>query len=117
MFAIGVVIAIAFAFLALSLLSPAARIRKQLRPFVGRTVLVTNSRLVIESVTAIGAGLHIRFRCHDGSLVKLKVAQPTAVSISPERIEIAGARYVQWGSRRSPAGTNDSPAVVLTLTT
>ena len=93
-----------------SQLSRAGQIKRQLRPFVGRTVLLPDdSQLTIESIAAIGPGLHIKFRRTDNSRINLKVAQPTSVSITAERIEIPDARYVQWGSRKGP------PPVVLKL--
>lgn len=84
---------------------------------VGKTVGIAlwgsaQQEAVVESVFAIGAGLHIYFR-REGSRVHLKVAQPTSVSIAGTRIEIADARYVQWADRK--VRRSEGPAVVLEM--
>ncbi len=68
---------------------------------------------VLESVNAIGAGVHVFFRSHSGRAMHLKVAQPFGTALSPDRIVIAVARYVQWnGARVNPVAGTD--ALVIT---
>ena len=119
--AIGIVSGILVVLLSLTLLGPAARIRRSLRPFVGRTVHVAmwgavpdQSAFVIDSVRSLGAGLLILLRrASDGRRILLKVAQPKSASITPVRAAIAHARYVQWDRRKGSAGSKTEPAVTL----
>jgi hypothetical protein len=73
---------------------------------------------VVETITGIGAGLYIQLFRHDdeNSGGVLKIAQPQGESLGDERIEIASAKYVQWGRIRveRPVGTS-APALVITL--
>lgn len=63
----------------------------------------------IESVRALGAGLHLLVSCGSGPL-QIKIAQPGAVREDGQRIEIGTAKYVQCNDRplRQVAG---APAV------
>ena len=123
MIAIGVVVAGVLFMLLASTLSRAGRIKRDLKPFIGKTVRVTNwgaapddGAFTIESVSSVGAGLLIWLRRDaETARILLKVAQPTAASITPARIEIADARYVQWNRGKRAARVKTSPAVVLTL--
>ena len=111
-----------------SLFGRPARLSAALRPLVGRVVRVSawgeplpgsaGALYVVETITGIGAGLHIQLFRHDdedsGGI--LKIAQPEGESLGDERIEIASAKYVQWarGKVARPAGTR-APALVITL--
>ena len=109
-----------------SLLGKAARLSAALRPLVGRTVRVEvwgeplggsgDGLFEVESITGIGAGLHLRLAGPDDSGGILKIAQPDAETLGDERIEIAAASYVQWARKTlaRPAGTR-GPALVLSL--
>src|SRR5436190_2210166 len=120
----GVIAAAFLLMLTASTLSRAASIKRSLKPFIGRTARVSmwgavpdESPFVIDSVSSFGVGLIIWLRREpSGAKTMMKVAQPTEARISPTRIEITDARYVQWGRRKGAAGVKTSPAVVLTLT-
>jgi hypothetical protein len=111
-----------------SLLGRPARLSAALKPLVGRVVRVSawgeplpgsaGALYVVETITGIGARLHIQLFRHDDeeSGGVLKIAQPAGETLGDERIEIASAKYVQWARRKvdRPAGTRE-PALVITL--
>lgn len=66
----------------------------------------------VESVLALGAGLHFWFRTAGGATVHLKIAQPWAETVSPEAVIIKNAKYVQLSGRRLPRAEGH-PAVEL----
>jgi hypothetical protein len=70
--------------------------------------------LVLTSVNALGAGVHLFFKVQGGGSMHLKVAQPKVSSLASDRIVIGSARYVQWNGKRLPREGSD-PAVVITL--
>jgi len=120
MIAIAIVIAGLLLMLLAAPLSHAGRIRKSLRPFVGRSVRlevwgspIDPSPMTIDSVIAVGAGLHLYFRSN-GHRTHMKIAQPKTIAISGDRIEIPQAKYVQSAGRALPK--RDAPAVVLYFT-
>ena len=113
---------------AVFLLSSTAAARQPLpealRAFLGREVTVrlwgtpppepASPNLVVEDVNVIGAGVHVFFKSAAGYGIHLKVAQPSEIALSSERVAIGAARYVQWvGMRLAPA--SDAPAVVISL--
>jgi hypothetical protein len=61
-------------------------------------------------VNVIGAGTHLFFTMPDGSSAHLKVAQPRDATLAPDRVTIAGARYVQWNATKLER--NDEAAAV-----
>jgi hypothetical protein len=68
--------------------------------------------LVVTSVNALGAGVHVFFNGHGKGAMHLKVAQPQDPSLASESVVIGSARYVQWNGKRLPReGT--APAVVI----
>ena len=56
--------------------------------------------LVLASVNIISVGVHVFFRAPSGPLLHLKVAQPKRPAVSPGRVIIGAARYVQWNVTR-----------------
>jgi hypothetical protein len=70
--------------------------------------------LAVESVNVIGAGLHIFFATRGGASIHLKVAQPRANDITPERVVLGGARYVQWAGHKIPR-VQGAPALSVVL--
>lgn len=66
----------------------------------------------LESVLALGAGLHFWFRTAGGTRAHLKVAQPSGETVSPEAVIIKNAKYVQLSGRRLPRAEGH-PAVEL----
>jgi hypothetical protein len=52
--------------------------------------------LVLTSVNIISFGVHVFFKPSSGSLLHLKVAQPKRSIVTPDRVVIGTARYVQW---------------------
>lgn len=106
-------------------MSGANRIADSLAGFVGKRVAVDvwgaplpasgDGHLVVESVTAFGAGLLIRLRAGaDNPGVLLKVAQPRADMVSGELAEIHEAAYVSWaGTRLTRGARGQAPAVTI----
>lgn len=117
---IGIATALVAFFVAANLISRVAAMASRLRPFIGRTVtarawknpLAGADAFEVTSVRAIGAGLHIYLRPAGGSAVHLKIAQPRGVEITESGVEVADAKYVQWGGHklvRQPS----APALVI----
>jgi hypothetical protein len=70
--------------------------------------------LVLASVNIIGLGVHVFFRAPSGPVLHLKVAQPNGPIVTPDRVVIRTARYVQWNvTRVEPVDGN--PAVCIAL--
>jgi hypothetical protein len=74
---------------------------------------VVDGTLVVSSVNALGAGVHVFFD-GPGGATHLKIAQPKDATFSTARVAIGSARYVQWNSTRLPSG-NSAPALVIAL--
>ena len=107
-------------FAAATLLSRVATLSNQLESFKGKIVRVEGwgvdlgqgAGLKVDSVRALGAGLHIYFS--PGK--HLKIAQPRRSEIGSGSAIIADAAYVQWEERKitKPADRN-IPALVLRI--
>lgn len=120
---IGIVAALASFFAAGSLISKVGTLSSKLRPFIGRTVTVRvwgnklpdGELFTVESVSAIGAGLHIYLRPHpDGAPMHLKIAQPRQPQVTESTLEIADAKYIQWAGRKiRREGDGSVPAFVM----
>ena len=72
--------------------------------------------LVVTSVNALGAGVHVFFDAPGGVRMHLKVAQPKDPAIAPGSVTIGSARYVQWNGKTQRGGPG-APAVVIALAT
>ncbi len=71
--------------------------------------------LVLTSVNALGAGIHIFFSIDGDASMHLKVAQPGDSTITPNTVVISTARYIQWnGKKISQVG--NAPALFLART-
>jgi hypothetical protein len=68
----------------------------------------------IESIRALGVGLHLFVNCGTGSSTHIKIAQPGSVRIAERRVEIGVAKYVQCAGRKLPR-VAEAPAVSVTL--
>jgi hypothetical protein len=93
--------------LASSLATARFPLTRRLSAFRGRSVEVrfwgappSEGPLVLASVNIIGVGVHVFFGEPSGRLLHLKVAQPSRMTISPDRVVISAARYVQWEGRK-----------------
>jgi hypothetical protein len=95
----------ALALLASSLATSWVPLTKGLAGFRGQTVDVllwgalppnAPDGLVLTSVNIISFGVHVFFRASSGPLLHLKVAQPKGPAVTPDRVIIRTARYVQW---------------------
>jgi hypothetical protein len=75
---------------------------------------LSGATLVLTSVNALGAGVHVFFNVPGGGAVHLKVAQPQDPSLAADSVVIGSARYVQWNGKRLPQGSN-GPAVAIAL--
>ena len=119
-----VVAAMATVMLASSLSTSRLPLTRALRGFEGRAVDVLlwgappldahGPYLVLESVNVISVGVHLFFKEGSGPLLHLKIAQPRGPSLTPERVSIATAKYVQWNATRLKAVVG-APAVSITL--
>ena len=95
-------------FLLATTLSQAGRLSESLSVFRGRPLEIRvwgkplDSQCSIDSIRAIGAGLHLFVRLGDGPPRHLKVAQPRGATIDERSAEIAEAAYVQWAGRKVP---------------
>jgi hypothetical protein len=104
-------------------LSHAGRLSEALRSFRNRPVeiLVWGEPLPgqteasqIESIRAIGAGLHFFLTRDNSTPAHLKIAQPQSTRVGERTAEIGEARYVQWESRKLPR-TTGTPAVTVVI--
>jgi hypothetical protein len=112
-------------FLTGTLLSRAGRLSKSLAPWVksrvhvevwGRPLEGSGEQVFeIDRIAAFGAGLLIHLRpIAGGPRSLLKIAQPLASRFENGRLEIADARYVSWGGKKLPRGSESKmPALVL----
>ena len=118
------VFVLASVFLVASAFSIAGRAARDLQGFRGRRARVlarglplpgSEGPLFIESVASLGVGLLIRLQAEPGAprSILLKIAQPRDVLISPDRLTIDGAAYVQWGGRRIKRVDGDSSAALV----
>lgn len=110
---------------ALGVLGKPGQFVRQLGPFVGRDVTVKvfghalpdldATMLRVASIESLAFGLWIRLRLPSGERIKLKVAQPTKLVLTPSMAEVSFAGYVQWNSRRikGPDGRRAPGAVTL----
>src|SRR5262245_27130673 len=98
------VAAIAAVFLASSLSTSRVPLTRHLRELAGHPVEIRlwgappeplGSRFVLESVSLLGAGVHVFFNT-TGRVMHLKVAQPSGPVLSADRVVVANAKYVQW---------------------
>ena len=103
-----------------SRLSQAGKLSRPLQALVGSPVRVQvwgealEGELRVESVMAIGAGLHLYLVPASGKRTHLKIAQPGRATGGGDRWSIGFARYVEWRRRRlSRADDPAVPAVVL----
>ena len=112
-----VVAAGALALLASSLATSRVPLTRSLAGFRGQTVDVllwgappphAPAGLVITSVNIISFGVHVFFQAPSGPVLHLKVAQPKQPVLTPDRVIIGTARYVQWNVTKieSVAGTS-----------
>lgn len=120
----GIGVAVVAFLVAGTAMSGANRIASSLVGFVGKRVIVDawgapipvtgGSYLVVESVTAFGAGLLIRLRVGaDGNGVLLKMAQPRAATVGDEIAEIREAAYVSWGGTKLTRGARGQERAVI----
>lgn len=95
----------ALGFLATSLATSRVPLTRTLAEFRGQTVDVllwgapppkASAGLVLTSVNIISFAIHVFFDDPSGSPLHLKVAQPKRAIVSPDRVVIGTARYVQW---------------------
>jgi hypothetical protein len=108
-----------------SLLSVAGGLTKSLAPLLNRPVEIRiwgeplpnacHGSCQIESIRALGAGLHLFVSCGSGSPTHIKIAQPGSVRIAERRLEIGAAKYVQCAGRNLPR-VAEAPAVSVTVT-
>jgi hypothetical protein len=115
----------AIVFLLTSILAARKPLPATIRTFQGRPVVVRlwgipptvpdGADLLVESVSVIGAGLHVYFNAGPGRPIHLKVAQPRDSTQSSRRVVIHSARYVQW-SGVTVAPVAGAPAVVVEVT-
>ncbi|MEJ2367394.1 MAG: hypothetical protein P8Z49_03345 [Acidobacteriota bacterium] len=97
---------------AMSILGKAGRFSGALKPFISKQVrpeiwgkplpgTKEGAILQVDSIAAVGVGLWIYLRpISGGKRIKLKIAQPTTLTVSPSGAEITFAGYAQWDSRR-----------------
>ena len=123
----GIGVAVVAFLVAVTAMSAANRIASSLVGLVGKRVVVevwgapipvTGDRhLVVQSVTAFGAGLLIRLRATaDAPGVLLKVAQPKAAIVSETGAEIHEAAYVSWaGTKLTRGAGGEARAVIIRL--
>ncbi len=119
-----ITIAAALLFVLGSSLSVAGGLAKSLTPLLNRPVeiRVWGERLPdaghgscrIESIKAIGVGLHLFVSCGSGSPTHVKIAQPGSVRIAERGVEIGAAKYVQCAGRNLPR-VAEAPAVSVTV--
>lgn len=115
---------VVFGFIAGSLLGQAGRLADAISPMKGHRVQVSvwgagipgfaAGEFQLDSVAAIGAGLHVFLRSDCGLRGDLKVAQPGPATVTAGSVEIQNAKYVSWkGQRINPPQDCHSPAVTI----
>ena len=115
---------VVFGFVAGSLLSKAGRLAVAISPMKRHRVQVSvwdsgipgseTGELQLDSVTSIGAGLHLFLRSDSGLRGDLKVAQPDSATVTADLVTIQNAKYVSWkGQQINPPQHTSSPAVTI----
>jgi hypothetical protein len=104
------VLAFVAVFLVGSAFTVAGRTARSLQRFRGVRVRVavwglplsrTEASFYVESIASLGVGLLIRLQPAPGAKrTVLKIAQPSGVLLSGDRLTIGQAGYVQWSGRR-----------------
>lgn len=126
---IGPALALPFITVAIGILGRPGQFARKLQTFQGQQARVeiwgtappglTADVFKIDSVTCLGVGIWI-YLCSasDGRKTKLKIAQPTTMSLNSAAAEIGFAGYAQWDGKRikDPRGRRAPGTVVLTLT-
>lgn len=117
-------IALFFLLLLATSLSPSGRLTEALRTFQHRPLEIRvwgeplpqtgEGPCQIESLRAIGAGLHLFVRCATDEITHLKIAQPRAARIGDQIAEIREAAYVQWSGKKLRR-TSGSSAITITI--
>jgi hypothetical protein len=118
-----IVVAMAALLLASSLATSHVPVTRRLAAFRGRSVEVrfcgappAEEHLVLASVNIISVGVHVFFTEPSGRLLHLKIAQPSQVTISPDRVVISAAKYVQWqGKKVKSIPGSDAVSIASTL--
>jgi hypothetical protein len=115
-------IASAFVLFVGSSFSVAGRLTKSLAPLLNRPVEIriwgeplpneSQGSCRIESIKALGVGLHLFVSCGSGSPTHIKIAQPGSVRVAGQRVEIGAAKYVQCAGRNLPR-VAEAPAVTV----
>jgi|SRR5215212_9672000 len=103
--------------------SHAGRLSESLRAFQNRPVEIRiwgeplppigGSSCQIESIRALGAGLHLFVKSGDGPAKHLKIAQPRGTQVTERSAEIHEAAYVQWVGKKQ-ARVEGTPALKVT---
>ncbi len=111
------------ALLASSLATSRVPLTRGLAGFRGQTVdvLLWGTRppqaptdLVLTSVNIISIGVHVFFQAPSGPVLHLKVAQPKGPIVTPDRVVIRTARYVQWNvTKVEPVDDNSAVCIAL----
>ena len=124
---IGVVLGLGSFFAAGTLFGKGHKVVTALQPFVSKLVRVeiwgveppslSNGSYRIDSMSAIGAGLHIFLQAVSGGpLTDLKVAQPERMKLEDGRFEVPEAAYVSLSGRKlKPIDGTKEPALVVFL--
>ena len=120
-----IVVAVLALLLLATSLSHAGQLLEPLRIFRNRPVEIriwgdqvppnAGASFRIESVRALGAGLHLFVRSGDGPLKHLKIAQPRDAEVTERVAEIGEAAYVQWLDQRQTRRLGH-PALELIIT-
>jgi hypothetical protein len=110
--------------LLLTAFTRAGRLSQSLQPFKNRRVEVRiwgrrppqhgDASCEIQSIRALGEGLHLFVRCAASRTEHIKIAQPTMDSVSSEIAQIGQAKYIQWGGKQCPRVAGQ-PALTLTV--
>ena len=75
---------------------------------------ILGATLILTSVNALGAGVHVFFSVQGGGTMHLKVAQPQDPRLASDSVVLSSARYVQWNGKRLPR-VGGAPAVAIEL--
>jgi hypothetical protein len=75
---------------------------------------ISDATLVLASVNALGAGVHVHFNVRGGGAMHLKIAQPKDPRLAAHSVVLGSARYVQWNGKRL-SRVSGAPAVTITL--
>ena len=116
-------IALILIFFGANFFSKISELSQKMRPFIGKKVRIQvwgsalnydgSGIFVLQSVSAIGAGLHLYLSpMPKGSPKHLKIAQPREATLNKKNVNVGNAKYIQWEGRMTKKVENEKAFVL-----